>query len=68
MIKGYFLSSMYTPQKAVYFDDSNDFEALELYAKEHSLVMGSLAICCADGSEYLLDSRGKWHKKTGGAR
>ena len=65
MIKDYSSESMYTPQTGIFFDSSADLEQLEQYAKDKGLRMGSLAVCVADGSEYLLNSSGKWCRKGG---
>ena len=62
MISGYFLNSGEQP-KRVYFDSVEELPLLEEYAEENGLPMGSVAVCCADGSEYLLNSSGKWNKK-----
>ena len=63
MIADYSNESMYTPQKQIFFDTAADIPELEAYAAEKSLKMGSCAVCCEDGSEYLLNSSGKWNKK-----
>lgn len=64
MIKGYYLNDADKP-KTIYFDKLEELPELEEYAAENNLCMGSVAVCCADGSEYLLDSLGKWNKKGG---
>lgn len=67
MIADYSNESMYTPQKQIFFDTAADLSELEEYAAEKGLKMGSLAVCCEDGSEYLLNSAGKWCRKGGEA-
>lgn len=63
MYKDYSTESMYMPQTRIYFDTVADLPELEQYAAEKGLRMGSLAVCCEDGSEYLLNSSGKWNKR-----
>lgn len=57
----------YSTERKIYFDTTADLSELEEYAAEKGLKMGSLAVCCEDGSEYLLNSSGKWCRKGGAA-
>ena len=65
MFIDYSTESKYQPQEKIYFDTTADLSELEEYAAEKGLKMGSLAVCCEDGSEYLLNSAGKWCRKGG---